>query len=291
MTGDIASKLLKGKPLADRILADASRGVQELKARGIHPCLCSIEVGFDPASRYYLENQRRIAERVGIKYESRQLNENIYQEDMLKIIEEINLDPYIHGLIINLPLPQHLKVSEMQWKISSAKDVEGVTPHNMGALFLGAQGLKPCTALAITELIKSTGADLNGKEVVIIGRSNIVGKPVSILLLAENTTPTICHSYTSRMGKLESHVARADIVVAALGVPEFVKGSWIKEGAIVIDAGINEGENGKMVGDVEFEAAAARASYITTVPGGVGSVTTALLMKNTVDAVYMQQPG
>jgi hypothetical protein len=183
MTGDIASKLLKGKPLADRILADASRGVQELKARGIHPCLCSIEVGFDPASRYYLENQRRIAERVGIKYESRQLNENIYQEDMLKIIEEINLDPYIHGLIINLPLPQHLKVSEMQWKISSAKDVEGVTPHNMGALFLGAQGLKPCTALAITELIKSTGALFlcSGKRGLVKSFNILV--PVKLVLL------------------------------------------------------------------------------------------------------------
>lgn len=291
MTGDITPKLLKGKPLADGILAQTSKGLKELKDQGICPCLCSVEVGFDPASRYYLENQKRTAEKVGIKYESRQLNENISREDMLGIIQEINRDPYIHGLIMNLPLPKHLKVSEMQWNIKSAKDVEGVTPHNMGALFLGARGLKPCTALAITELIKSTGVDLNGKEAVVIGRSNIVGKPVSMLLLAENATVTICHSFTSRLGKLESHVARADIVVAALGVPQFVKGSWIKEGAIVIDAGINEGENGKMVGDVEFEAAAARASYITPVPGGVGSVTTALLMKNTVDAVYMQQPG
>ncbi len=290
MTGDITSKLLKGKPLADSILAETAKGLQKLKERGIYPCLCTIEVGADPASRYYLENQRRTAEKVGLKYESRQLNENISREEMLGVIEEINRDPDIHGLIINLPLPKHLAVSEMQWSISSAKDVEGVTPHNMGAMFLGARGLKPCTALAITELIKSTGVDLKGKEVAVIGRSNIVGKPVSMLLLAENTTITICHSFTSRTGKLESHVARADIVVAALGVPGFVKGSWIKEGAIVIDAGINE-EKGKMVGDVEFEAAAARASYITPVPGGVGSVTTALLMKNTVDAVYMQQPG
>ncbi len=289
MTGD-QSNLLKGKPLADRILAETSRSLEELKGKGICPCLCSIEVGGDPASRYYLENQRRTAERIGIKYESRQLEEKISREDMLQLIKNINQDPYIHGLIINLPLPPHLPVSEMQWNINSFKDVEGVTPHNLGAMFLGARGLKPCTALAIMELIKSTGVDLNGKEAVVIGRSSIVGKPVSLLLLAENTTVTICHSFTSKMGKVESHVARADIVVAALGIPEYVKGSWIKEGAIVIDAGINQ-VKGKMVGDVEFQAAAARASYITPVPGGVGSVTTALLMKNTVDAAYMQLPG
>jgi methylenetetrahydrofolate dehydrogenase (NADP+)/methenyltetrahydrofolate cyclohydrolase len=281
------AKLLKGKPLADQILLETAGRLNQLKEKGICPCLVTIEVGSDPASRYYLENQRRTAERVGIRYESRQLQDKITREEMLAAIEEINMDPGINGLIINLPLPGHLQVNEMQWSISSAKDVEGVTPQNLGLMFLGAEGLKPCTALAITELVKSTGADLKGKEVAVIGRSSIVGKPVSMLLLAENATTTICHSFTSRAGMLASHVNRADIVVAALGVPEFIKGEWIKEGAIVIDAGINE-VDGKMVGDVEFETAAARASLITPVPGGVGPVTTALLMKNTVDAVYMQ---
>jgi len=287
MSGIMEAKLLKGKPLADQILLETAGRLNQLKEKGICPCLVTIEVGSDPASRYYLENQRRTAERVGIRYESRQLQDKITREEMLAAIEEINMDPGINGLIINLPLPGHLQVNEMQWSISSAKDVEGVTPQNLGLMFLGAEGLKPCTALAITELVKSTGADLKGKEVAVIGRSSIVGKPVSMLLLAENATTTICHSFTSRAGMLASHVNRADIVVAALGVPEFIKGEWIKEGAIVIDAGINE-VDGKMVGDVEFETAAALASLITPVPGGVGPVTTALLMKNTVDAVYMQ---
>ncbi len=287
MTQETNSKLLKGKPLADQILLETSQQLERLKEKGIYPCLITIEVGSDPASRYYLENQRRTAERVGIKYESRQLPDNIAREEMLEVIDDINQDPGIHGLIINLPLPEHLKASEMQWNINSLKDVEGVTPQNLGKMVLGTEGLKPCTALAIVELIKSTGVDIKGKEVTVIGRSSIVGKPVSLLLLAENSTVTICHSFTSKAGLLEAHVKKADILVAALGVPEFVKGAWIKDNAIVIDAGINS-VDGKMVGDVEFEAAAARAGFITPVPGGVGPVTTALLMKNTVDAVYMQ---
>ncbi len=287
MTEEMNFKILKGKPLADQILMEASHQLEKLKEKDVFPCLTTIEVGSDPASRYYLDNQRRTAERVGIKYESRQLEENISREKMLEVIEEVNQDPGIHGLIINLPLPGHLHASEMQWNIDSAKDVEGVTPQNLGRMVLGAGGLKPCTALAIVELIKSTGVDIKGKEVTVIGRSSIVGKPVSLLLLAENATITICHSFTSKAGLLEAHVRKADILVAAVGVPEFVKGEWIKDNAIVIDAGINS-VDGKMLGDVEFEAAAAKASFITPVPGGVGPVTTALLMKNTVDAVYMQ---
>ncbi len=287
MTEEMNSKLLKGKPLADQILMEVAHQLDKLKEKDIFPCLTTIEVGSDPASRYYLDNQRRTAERVGIKYESRQLEENISREKMLEVIEEVNRDPGIHGLIINLPLPGHLKASEMQWSIDSAKDVEGVTPQNLGRMVLGAGGLKPCTALAIVELIKSTGVDIKGKEVTVIGRSSIVGKPVSLLLLAENATITICHSFTSKAGLLKAHIKKADILVAAMGVPEFIKGAWVKDNAIVIDAGINS-VDGKMVGDVEFEAAAAKASFITPVPGGVGPVTTALLMKNTVDAVYMQ---
>lgn len=288
MIQEMAAKLLKGKPLADQILLETSQRLDKLKDQGIYPCLTTVEVGCDPASRYYLENQRRTAQRVGIKYESRQLQEDISREKMLEVIEDINRDPGIHGLIINLPLPGHLNVSEMQWSISSAKDVEGVTPHNLGQMLLGTEGLKPCTALAIVELIKSTGVDIKGKEVTVIGRSSIVGKPVSLLLLAENATITICHSFTSKAGTLEAHVRKADILVAALGVPEFIKGEWVKNNAIVIDAGINS-VDGKMIGDVEFESAADKAGFITPVPGGVGLVTTALLMKNTVDAVYMQR--
>ncbi len=287
MIKEMDFKLLKGKPLADRILLETSHRLLELKKKGVQPCLTTIEVGSDPASGYYLQNQRRTAEKVGIKYEPRQLEENISREEMLAVIEDINQDPEIHGLIINLPLPGHLNVSEMQWSINSAKDVEGVTPQNLGKMLLGAEGLRPCTALAIIELIKSTGADIKGQEVTVIGRSSIVGKPVSLLLLAESATITICHSFTSRAGLLEEHIKKADILVAAVGIPEFVKGEWIKDNAIVIDAGINS-VDGKMMGDVEFETAAARAGFITPVPGGVGLVTTALLMKNTVDAVCMQ---
>jgi methylenetetrahydrofolate dehydrogenase (NADP+)/methenyltetrahydrofolate cyclohydrolase len=283
-------KLLKGKPLADEILAQVAAEAESLKAQGVYPCLTTIEVGEDPASRYYLENQKRVAERVGIKYELRQLDPAISRLEMLKVIEDINQDSSIHGLIINLPLPKHLNTSEMQWSISGLKDVEGITPYNMGRLFMGTGGLQPCTAVAIVELVKASGIDIKGKEATIVGRSNIVGKPAGIMLMAENATVTTCHSFTSKAGKLEKHVNNADILVAAIGVPELIKGDWIKPGAVVIDAGINS-VNGKMVGDVEFEAAKEKAAWITPVPGGVGTVTTAILMKNTIEAARAQGDG
>lgn len=281
------TKLLRGKPLADEILARTAAEVEALKAQGIFPGLTTIEVGEDPASGYYLENQRKVAERVGIKYELRQLSPDISRQKMLEEIEDVNQNPALHGLIINLPLPPHLKASEMQWSISSLKDVEGVTPYNMGQMLMGAGGLQPCTALAIVRLAKASGLDIRGKEATIVGRSNIVGKPTGILLLAENATVSICHSFTFKAGELERHVKNADLLIAAIGVPEFIKGDWIKPGAVVIDAGINS-VNGKMTGDVEFEAAKERALKITPVPGGVGVVTTAILMENTIEAVRLQ---
>lgn len=279
--------LLYGKPIAEKIFQQIALETEQLKQKGIVPSLITVEVGSDPASKYYQENQKRIANQVGFRYEARQLDENTTREELLQEIERINNDPGIHGFILNQPLPDHLDANEMRWHIRGSKDVEGVTPENMGRLFLGLEGLRPCTAVAIVEMIKASGVDIRGKEVTVIGRSNTVGKPASILLLGESGTVTTCHSYTSRAGRIEEHVQNAEILVAAIGSAEFVKGEWIRKGAIVIDAGINY-KDGKMVGDVEFDAAREKAAFITPVPGGVGTVTTAILMQNTLAAVKMQ---
>lgn len=281
------SQILYGKDLAREILADVSREVKELRKHNILPFLMTIQVEGDRASRVYLEAQKRIAYKVGINYESIELSRTTSTARLLGIIDRINRDKFINGLIINLPLPAHLDIRQIQWSINRTKDVEGVTPHNIGRMFLGGRGLKPCTAQAIIALIKSTGIDIKGKEVTVVGHSAIVGKPTAILLLNEEATVSICHYATSERGMLEEHVKNAEILVVAAGKPDLIKGEWIKPGAIVIDAGINNVE-GRIVGDVEFDTACKRAAYITPVPGGVGLVTTAYLMKNTIKALHLQ---
>lgn len=283
----LGQSILYGKPIARQILAGVTRQVEELKEREMTPCLMTIELGADPATKIYLESQRKAARKAGINYESIELSQGTSQYRLLKIIQHINRDPSINGLIVHLPLPEHLDSHVVQWSIDIKKDVEGVTPHNLGRLFLGVEGLNPCTAEAIVALIKSTGVDLKGKEVTIVGHSQIVGKPAAILLLKEEATVTVCHQATSERGMLEQHVRNAEVLVVAVGKPNLIKGEWIKEGAIVIDAGINKVEDG-IVGDVEFEAARERARFITPVPGGVGSVTVAYLMKNTLTALQWQ---
>lgn len=276
-----------GKPIADRILSEVRAEVQELNKRGINPLLMTIEVGQNPASKVYLAAQNKVAEQVGINSEFIQLSSSISQTRLLGVLNHMNNDPSINGIIMHMPLPPHLDSRAVQWSINSKKDIEGVTPVNLGVMFLGGKSLVPCTAQAMVEMIKATGTELRGKEVVVVGSSNIVGKPVSILLLNEMCTVTICHIATSERGMLEHHVRQADILAVAVGVPHLIKGEWIKEGAIVVDAGINS-VDGKIVGDVEFDAAKERASFITPVPGGVGTVTTAYLMKNTIEAVKSQ---
>ncbi len=281
------SNVLYGKSIADEVLNEVSQDVAGLKALGLSPLLMTVEVGSDPASKVYVSSQQRIADIVGINFESIRLAPSISQERLFGVIQNINDDPFISGVILQLPLPVHLDTKMIQWSIATSKDVEGVTPYNLGRLFLGVPGLMPCTAQAIVAMIKATGIELAGKEVTVVGNSEIVGKPASILLLQEKATLTICHSATNMRGHLEEHVRRAEILVVAAGKPGLIKGEWIKEGAIVIDAGINSVGN-QIVGDVEYAEAKKRAAFITPVPGGVGAVTVAYLMKNVVTAVRIQ---
>ncbi len=281
------SNILYGKTIADRVMSQVAKEVKDLKTKGIVPLLMTVEVGEDAASRVYLTSQRRSAESAGISFESMELSAGTSQQRLSGFIKNIDDDAYINGVILQMPLPAHLDSKLAQWRIPTRKDVEGVTPYNLGRMFLGVPGLLPCTAQAIVAMIKSTGVDLKGKEVTIVGHSDIVGKPTGILLLHDQATVTFCHAATAERGTLEEHVKRAEILVVAVGKPNVIKGEWIKEGAIVIDAGINTVED-KIVGDVEFEEARERASFITPVPGGVGAVTVAYLMKNTVEAVRWQ---
>ncbi|MGR6835541.1 bifunctional 5,10-methylenetetrahydrofolate dehydrogenase/5,10-methenyltetrahydrofolate cyclohydrolase [Syntrophomonas erecta] len=279
--------LLRGKTIANEIMEQVTKEACEIKSRGLVPFLMTIEVGKDPATEVYLESQRRVARKAGINYETISLSSNTSQERLLSIIASINRDKIINGLIVHMPLPAHIDNRSVQWSINPKKDVEGVTPHNIGRLVLGGEGLAPCTALAIVELIKSTGTDIRGREVTIVGYSDIVGKPAAIMLLKEEATVSICHYATYERGHLEQHVRDAEILVVAVGKPGLIKGEWIREGAIVIDAGINT-VGGRLVGDVEYNSARDKASYITPVPGGVGVVTVAYLMRNTIEAMHWQ---
>ncbi|NLU50510.1 MAG: bifunctional 5,10-methylenetetrahydrofolate dehydrogenase/5,10-methenyltetrahydrofolate cyclohydrolase [Syntrophomonadaceae bacterium] len=281
------TKILYGKNLAEKILSGVRKEVKELKGKGVNPCLMTVQVGEDAASRVYLNSQQRQAETVGINCELLQLSAFTTQARLMRTLDNINEDPAINGIILHMPLPSALEARAAQWRISHEKDIEGVTPYNLGRLFLGAPLLAPCTALAAVELIKSTGVNLAGKEVTIIGSSDIVGKPCAIMLLKENATVTVCHIGTYERGYLEEHVRRAEILVVAIGRPNTIRGEWIKEGAIVIDVGINA-VGDKIVGDVEFEEACKRAAFISPVPGGAGAVTVAFLLQNLVKATKWQ---
>jgi methylenetetrahydrofolate dehydrogenase (NADP+)/methenyltetrahydrofolate cyclohydrolase len=250
----------------------------------------TVQVGEDPASKVYHGAQKKKAEFAGIRSELLELPASISQGELVKVITGLNRDPAIHGIIVHLPLPGHLDSRLIQWSIDGLKDVEGVTPYNTGRLFLGMPGLAPCTALSAVRLIMATGEPLRGKEVTIVGRSDIVGKPAAMMLLKQDCTVTICHSGTTERGLLAEHVSRAEILVASVGKPNVIKGEWIKPGATVIDVGINS-MDGKIVGDVEFEEARQKARYITPVPGGVGAVTVAFLMQNLVVAAEWQSKG
>ena len=282
------AQLLKGKPLADKIKEEVKKEVEELKAKGVSPSLVAVQVGENEASKVYTNAQRKNAELCGIKYELQELPESTTQEQLLKHIAGLNADPNVTGIILQMPVPQHIDAKVCQWSIAYEKDVEGVTPTNMGLVTFGKPRLVPCTALGAYELIKSTGVDLYGKEVVVVGHSDIVGKPAALLLLNSFGTTTICHIATGQRGLTESHVRRAEILVVAVGVPHLIKGDWIKEGAIVVDIGINPQPDGKILGDVETEVAMEKASWITPVPGGAGTATTAILMRNTVEAAKWQ---
>ncbi len=277
--------LLDGKVLAAKLKEKLAAEIGHLKSStGQVPRVVSVMVGDDPAGLSYISSQQRAAEGVGIHYEVQHLAAAASQDDVLELIEQLNSYAHVHGIIINKPLPAHMDFNALINAVVADKDIEGMNLTNLGRLFLGANRLIPCTPASVMAHLHSTGIDLKGKEAVVIGRSDIVGKPLALLLLQEHVTVTICHSATLN---LEEHVKRADIVIAAIGRPLFVRGSWIKEGAIVIDVGINR-VNDKIIGDVDFPSVSLKSSFITPVPGGVGPVTSVMLMHNACEAFKVQ---
>ena len=277
----MSARVLNGKELATKIKGELKQTVDEIKKKNIHPGLAVVIVGNDPASRVYVNSKKKACEEIGIESFEYALEESIKEEELIELILKLNKDDKVNGILVQLPLPKHIDEEKIILTIDSSKDVDAFHPENVGRLMTGNPKFLPCTPAGVMELIKESGIEIAGKECVIVGRSNIVGKPQSMLLLAEHGTVTICHSRTKN---LEEVIKRADILVAAVGRPEMIKGSSIKPGAVVIDVGINRLENKKLVGDVEYESCSSVASAITPVPGGVGPMTIAMLMKNTVRA-------
>lgn len=276
-----SANIISGKEVAANIRAGLKEEVAALKARGVTPGLTVVLVGDNPASQVYVRNKGKASEEVGIHSTQHILPDSTTQEALLSLIGELNASKDVHGILVQLPLPGHIDSEAVLEAISPAKDVDGFHPYNVGRLMIGKPTLQPCTPYGIMKLIETTGIDLSGKDAVVVGRSNIVGKPMAMMLLHRSATVTVCHSRTK---DLPAKVLGADIVIAAVGMAEFVKGEWIKPGAVVIDVGINRAGDGRLVGDVDFEGAARRASFITPVPGGVGPMTIAMLLRNTVDA-------
>ncbi|MCM8805215.1 MAG: bifunctional 5,10-methylenetetrahydrofolate dehydrogenase/5,10-methenyltetrahydrofolate cyclohydrolase [Candidatus Omnitrophica bacterium] len=282
----MSARILSGKEIAEKIKQDVKKELEILKEKGIKPKLVAVQVGENPSSRVYLNAQKKSCEAMGIEHEVKNVNQDTTENELIQFIHTLNNDSSITGIILQLPLPQGIDVRKVQSNIAVEKDVEGVNPANLGWIVYGRPLLAPCTALAVKELIDSTGVDLYGKEVVMVGHSDIVGKPVSMLLVDKFATVSICHIGTSEKGMLETHVRMAEILIVAVGKAHLIKGDWVKEGSIVIDVGINK-LGDKIVGDVEFDIAKERAWWITPVPGGVGPVTTAILLRNTIIAAKM----
>jgi len=284
----MSAKILDGKSIAGEIKENLKKEIESLKEKGISPKLVAVQVGENPASAVYTRAQQRNCEKLGIKYELQTLKQNVDESEVVNRIQQLNQDKEISGIILQLPFPPGIDTVKIQSLISPDKDVEGVNPLNMGLLLYGKPRIVPCTAAAIMKLIEVTGINLYGKEVEMVGHSNIVGKPTSLLLLNKFATISICHIATGERGSLPKYVRKAEVLIVAVGKAHLIKGDWIREGAIVIDVGINRVE-GKILGDVEFERAKERASWITPVPGGVGPLTTAMLLKNTVKAAQLQK--
>jgi len=279
------AQIIDGKSIAERIRGEVANGVKKLSGeKGVTPKLCVVLVGDDPASQIYVRNKEKACAAVGILLETRRIPSTIKQSALIDMVKVINSDKSFHGILVQLPLPRQIKEEEIINEIIPEKDVDGLHPLNMGKLLKGEEPLFiPCTPQGIMELILSTGVEIKGKEAVVVGRSNIVGKPTAILLLQKSATVTICHSRTRDLGEV---TRRAELLVVAVGTPGIVNGDMIKEGAVVIDVGTNRvGE--KLVGDVDYETAKVRAAFLTPVPGGVGPMTIAMLLKNTLRAAEL----
>ncbi|HAA7066850.1 TPA_asm: bifunctional methylenetetrahydrofolate dehydrogenase/methenyltetrahydrofolate cyclohydrolase [Listeria monocytogenes] len=274
-------EIIDGKKLAKEIQEKVTREVAELVKEGKQPGLAVVLVGDNQASRTYVRNKQKRTEEAGMKSVLIELPENVTEEKLLSVVEELNEDKTIHGILVQLPLPEHISEEKIIDTISFDKDVDGFHPVNVGNLFIGKDSFVPCTPAGIIELIKSTGTQIEGKRAVVIGRSNIVGKPVAQLLLNENATVTIAHSRTKDLPQVAKE---ADILVVATGLAKFVKKDYIKPGAIVIDVGMDRDENNKLCGDVDFDDVVQEVGFITPVPGGVGPMTITMLLANTLKA-------
>src|SRR5690242_19404497 len=273
--------IIDGKQIAAKVKGEVAQAVKELHAKGLHPGLTVVRVGEDPASAIYVRGKRKDCEEVGIRSDEHHLAATISQAELMALIARLNADPKVHGILVQLPLPKHLDERAVLDAIDPLKDADGFHPFNVGALSIGIPGTpRPCTPAGVMRMLDEAKVDPKGKRALVVGRSNIVGKPMAAMLLERHATVTIAHSRTA---DLAGEVARADIVVAAIGKAELVKGGWIKQGAVVIDVGMNRLDDGRLVGDVEYAEAAKRASAITPVPGGVGPMTRAMLLVNTLE--------
>ena len=272
--------MIDGKAVAKQVREEVRRDTERLRNdHGVVPGLGVVLVGEDPASRLYVRNKEKACTEAGIRSVEHLLPASVTQHELLDLIERLNQDPAIHGILVQLPLPDSIATDRILEAVSPDKDVDGFHPVNQGLLLSGGTGFRPCTPLGIMRLLDSVGCELKGKTAVVVGRSNIVGKPVALMLLERHATVTLCHSRTADLG---AEVGRADVVVAAVGKAHAIRGEWIKPGAVVIDVGINRLPTGKLAGDVEFESARERASWISPVPGGVGPMTIFMLLSNTL---------
>ncbi len=280
----MAAQRIEGKPLAAAVKQRVALQTEQLKQQGIRPCLAVILVGEDPASQVYVAGKERDCAQCGMESRLYRLPADTTQAALLELLARLAADSEVHGILVQLPLPAQIDEQTVIAAIPPEKDVDGFTPVNLGRMLIGQPCFVPCTPAGCLEMIASTGVSLEGKHAVVVGRSNIVGKPAAVLLLQRNATVTVCHSRTK---DLADHCRRADVLIAAVGKAGFITGDMVKPGAVVIDVGINRGADGKLCGDVDFAAASEKASFITPVPGGVGLMTRAMLMENTLRAAKL----
>lgn len=278
----MSAQIIDGKAIAAQLRQDIKQRVDARQAKGLRaPGLAVILVGENPASQVYVGSKRKGCEETGILSLAHDLSAETTQQEVLALIDQLNDDPTVDGILVQLPLPDHINVETVIERIHPDKDVDGFHPYNIGRLTIQMPTLRPCTPRGSMTLLESTGVELKGLDAVIVGASNIVGRPMALELLMAGCTVTVCHSKTR---DLQEKLSKADVVVAAVGRPQMIQGEWLKDGVIVIDVGINRLESGKLVGDVDFASASEKASYITPVPGGVGPMTVATLLQNTVDS-------
>ncbi len=280
------ARLIDGKRISQQIKDELKAEVEALKGRGVHVCLAVIQVGGDPASTVYVNNKKKACAYIGIESEAYELPEDVSESELLSLVERLNQEGHVNGILVQLPLPAHIDADKVIRTISADKDVDGFHPQSVGRLWIGEKGFLSCTPAGIIQLLKRSHVELDGKECVVVGRSNIVGKPMAALLLRENATVTVAHSHTKNLKEITN---RADVLIVAVGKRQFIGAEHVKEGAVVIDVGMHRDENNKLCGDVKFSEVEKKASAITPVPGGVGPMTIAMLMNNCVETARWEE--